>query len=233
MIKCSRENGGQPPPASRGGAGCYVFFPSDQTFEVQPPPEQDLADAQLVLAKKELRTPATVQDIRSQAVDPMPLFWKASGIDKAHNPRLAEMVRMALNDGENLTLKIKAEFERTRPHVVLPEIEPVVEVPWHSSYPSGHATQAVLAARILSCANPLAKHALNELAIQVGKNREVAGVHYPSDTKAGFLLGMQIFEELVKNPSFSCELDRPDGQKSSNQSQRNPLKRATHASHVR
>jgi acid phosphatase (class A) len=40
------------------------------------------------------------------------------------------------------------------------------------------------------------------LADRIGKNREIAGVHYASDTAAGKYLAAQCFELLAKCPTF-------------------------------
>ncbi|MBY0463862.1 MAG: phosphatase PAP2 family protein [Burkholderiales bacterium] len=206
VARCTAERGGKAPEFGQTGLGCYVYFPSNQHFEVPPPPKTNEGEAAALVEMKSRRTPAVLAAINDQAVDPMPSFWKASGIDPLKHPKFADTVRMALNDAANLTLKIKHSFNRARPHTVNPAVAPVIEVPWHSAYPSGHATNAALVAHILACANPSTKSAVGQLAEQVGRNREIAGVHYPSDTDAGFRLGKAIFDELKKNPKFSCTL---------------------------
>lgn len=95
----------------------------------------------------------------------------------------------ALSDVELVVLGLKRRFGRLRPTAVMPEIEPVVPVPWHFSYPSGHATQSAFAAEILARIAPKSAVRLRQLAVQVGVNREVAGLHYPSDTTTGVALG--------------------------------------------
>lgn len=202
IERCRANRGGRRPAFEITGFNCYVFFPTTQRFELPAPPPDDVAEAQLLVPMAAMRSPDVMASILAQAQDPMPAFWATAGIDPVRVPALEETVRAVLNDGANLTLKVKAEFSRTRPHIANSQVKPAIEVPWHSSYPSGHATQAMLAALVLGCLNPSAQTALDALAVSVGRNREIAGVHYPSDTEAGFLLGRMIFDELRKNPSF-------------------------------
>ena len=47
-------------------------------------------------------------------------------------------------------MHFKKRFMRARPNQIEPRIEPLIEVPRHPSYPSGHATQNFLVAHLLS-----------------------------------------------------------------------------------
>lgn len=208
IDRCVKEQNGRPVMFTRSGANCYIYFPSDQSFSIPDPPADNKAEAMKLVEMKSKRNAKTIAEINSQSLDFRPEFWKVAGIDPGKNPEFEEMIRLVTNDSINLTLKVKSRFERTRPHVVNPDVTPVIVVPWHSAYPSGHATQAALFAHIFACANPSAKEDLERLAISVGRNREIAGVHYPSDTDAGFQLGRMMFEALAKNPKFSCKLSK-------------------------
>lgn len=88
---------------------------------------------------------------------------------------------------------------RPRPAQVHPALLPPVEPPGHPSFPSGHATQALLMARCIEAALPRAlqdawRPLLHTLAGRVARNREIAGLHYESDTHAGLELASQIFD---------------------------------------
>jgi hypothetical protein len=70
---------------------------------------------------------------------------------------------------------------------------PPVPVPGHASYPSGHSTQAHLIAHCAGLVLPTAVQTvlqtnLGALADRIGRNREIAGLHYPTDTAAGVTL---------------------------------------------
>ena len=79
---------------------------------------------------------------------------------------------------------------------------PPIDVPGHASYPSGHATESYLLAEMLKEVMPVAASKENDtgkpdstplrrLAERVARNREVLGLHYPSDSAAGKYLGDQ------------------------------------------
>jgi membrane-associated phospholipid phosphatase len=86
---------------------------------------------------------------------------------------------------------------RQRPSQLAPALMPPVEVPGHPSYPSGHATQAHLMAEcailVLPAAMlPLFADNLRALARRIARNREIAGLHYASDSAAGAALAGNI-----------------------------------------
>lgn len=162
-------------------------------IQINPPPTDDLPDARKVLAMLPLRTPERVAEIQSQAQDPTPQFFQVAGLNPSSLPNFVKLVAEVQADFVVVTLAAKAYFNRARPHTVLPDIAPVLPVPWHSSYPNGHAAQSQLTARLLGCANPSRLPALLKFAERVGRNREIAGLHYPSDTVAGLQLADSVW----------------------------------------
>jgi len=111
----------------------------------------------------------------------------------------------------------KQYFRRQRPNFVFPELSPMINVPSHPSFPSGHATQGYLVALMLSEVLPNRtthfSQALLDLGKQVGENREWAGVHYRSDTLAGQTLAKHIWDhvkdgidEKKMSLPYTCEL---------------------------
>ena len=84
---------------------------------------------------------------------------------------------------------------------------PPLECPGHGSYPSGHATQAHLfalcAIKILPDAQKQSLGVvLKALAARIARNREIAGLHYQSDSMAGEWLAGEIFKILNNQPSI-------------------------------
>jgi hypothetical protein len=110
-------------------------------------------------------------------------------ITPGSHPKTLRLLHVASLIGAYASLHCKGVYRRPRPSQLRPGLMPPVPVPGHPAYPSGHATQATLAALCLRAALPpkyngLARAALR-LAARIARNREIAGVHYPSDSAAG------------------------------------------------
>ena len=75
-------------------------------------------------------------------------------------------------------------INRARPEQVDDTIEPInTDTAKTPAYPAGHAYQAYLLAKVLSCRYPNKAKLFNELAIRCDLCRVQAGLHYPSDGK--------------------------------------------------
>jgi hypothetical protein len=118
------------------------------------------------------------------------------------HPRTFGLMQIALRVGEFQVMHYKYKFNRMRPSHLCPWLMPPIEVPGHASYPSGHATQSHLVALILGevMPEPLAGRSkpLWLLAKRIARNREVLGLHYPSDSIAGTMLAQASFRLLRK-----------------------------------
>jgi len=84
---------------------------------------------------------------------------------------------------------VKLLFRRPRPGV--PVLPPLTGTMSNRSYPSAHATTSAAAARVLS---PLLGVQLHPLAVLMAMSRLYLGVHWASDTIAGFALGAAVGE---------------------------------------
>jgi hypothetical protein len=105
---------------------------------------------------------------------------------------------------------------RQRPSQVCPPLLPPVPVPGHPSYPSGHATEAHLIALVLndvfSTSDPKTISAITSdlaaLATRIARNREIAGLHYPSDSTAGKTLAEGILPLLQSIDCYADNIDK-------------------------
>ena len=96
---------------------------------------------------------------------------------------------------------LKIENDRVRPSFLNPELKPIIMNPNHASYPSGHSTIAYFLGYIFSYILPEKKQLLMKDANRIAVNREIAGVHYPSDTLGGKRIAQQYFSHILKNHS--------------------------------
>lgn len=126
--------------------------------------------------------------------------------DENKFPATAELFRYSFSDLNILIMSEKKIFDRVRPNILEPDIEPVIKVPGHPAYPSGHSTQAHFLAFVLGELMPDRRDALIARAGEIAKNREIAGLHYPSDSRAGATLARQFVDLLLKNAEFQALL---------------------------
>ena len=96
----------------------------------------------------------------------------------------------------------KAAYNRPRPYVHNPALQPAVDRPATTSYPSGHAYSASCIAAVLAAVFP--EHAADweKQAALVRWSRLVGGAHYPSDVIAGKVLGEAVARVLLKSPKL-------------------------------
>jgi len=167
------------------------------SLEINKPLKNDLDEANEVLNFKYLRTEETISEIKYQDLKLIDFFLGMIDVSEAEKLELYKRLSYVLSDVADVVMHFKKIFNRPRPSEVLPEINPVLDVPLHRSYPSGHAAQAMVTAMVLSEWLRIPLRSLEIIAVRVGKNREIAGLHYPSDTAAGFDLGRQIYKFLI------------------------------------
>ena len=122
-------------------------------------------------------------------------------------PKTRSLLQHVEADASLAVFQAKRRFNRARPHQLETRLKPSIPVPAHPAYPSGHVLQGYLVARVLVSIFPDHREALTALGEHIGHEREIAGLHYPSDSAASRALGEALFARLEKNPKFIHELD--------------------------
>ncbi len=128
------------------------------------------------------------------------------------NAQLRENFEIIARNIQSIDLPIyvaKKYYDRVRPSILAQELfeqdiidstlTTTIDIPGHPAYPSGHATQAMFIAELLSYYDPIHRECYQRMADEIGRNREVAGVHYRSDTLAGYQLGKFLAKEMIQN----------------------------------
>jgi hypothetical protein len=127
------------------------------------------------------------------------------------NLDLKDLRKFIDSEIEGPILKLKWKFNRARPWTCCgPELAPIFVRPhWlypgHPSYPSGTATSAWVVAYLVGHLVPKYQAALERAAAQVALNREIAGVHYPSDSEAGKRLARQLVDIMLTQTDEAYE----------------------------
>jgi acid phosphatase (class A) len=109
-------------------------------------------------------------------------------------------------DASLAVFSAKRRFNRPRPNQLDSRIQPAIPVPAHAAYPSGHALQGYLVSRVMAAIFPDHRDELMARGIEIGREREIAGLHYPSDSAASRRLGEALYARLEKNEKFVREL---------------------------
>lgn len=178
---------------------------------VLPPPPlnnsyETRRDIAAMLAFKSERTPLVLQEIQDE-IDFNKLFIDGVSVadyfDEEKQPDVAPLLNYAWRDFSAAIMEQKHMYNRVRPAVIKADIEPVIDVPHHPAYPSGHASQSYFIAEILSELHPEKTEIYFTRAQEIAHHREVAGVHYPGDGKAGKELAHQFFELLKQDTVFA------------------------------
>lgn len=92
-----------------------------------------------------------------------------------------------------IEFRVKHHFSLARPVDLDPTISPIIQTPAHSTFPSGHATEAFCLAEVLArLFGPEVGRLSRLIAVRIAENRCYAGVHFPVDNEAGMYLGQRL-----------------------------------------
>lgn len=197
-----------------------LFFPAkwQRSFAIPEPPANSSArtNAELdYLMKLVPERPAKLARIEKEVEVTNFQFGEYRYGQLKTDPKFTETGRLleaAYADMAIAVFYFKERFNRVRPSILGEgqgrKLGTAIEVPSHPAYPSGHATAVHMLAYLLQELDPPNSERYRLDASQIASNREVAGVHYPSDSEAGRLLGRQIADALLSNPAFLRQFEK-------------------------
>ncbi|MCL4677850.1 MAG: phosphatase PAP2 family protein [Alphaproteobacteria bacterium] len=184
------------------------------TLELAPPPPNSSADTKSELDtvrryEQYLRSPEQLAHIETEnsmhrMYEP---FEKAGLFISAGNKPAVDIIDVAHIDLSYFIVKYKKAFNRVRPNTLAPDLNLIFDNPKHASYPSGHATQGYMTALILAALDPAHADQYKAFGFDMGLRREIAGVHYPSDSDIGRKLAQQVLEKLMEVPAFKEQFE--------------------------
>lgn len=138
-------------------------------------------------------------EILTQVVPPTAYFASVLGLSEERTRFTMELMAYAQRFAMLVLMRLKHAFACPRPFEYSPRVQPLLDTPPFSAFPSGHATESYMFAGVM---RRLAKQAagsfldvqLTALAARISINREVAGLHFPVDSMAGRMLGETLAE---------------------------------------
>jgi membrane-associated phospholipid phosphatase len=166
--------------------------------------------------------PGVMSEAMAQFTNPWAYFRGILMCNSASAPATHALVETASHIGQFQAMHYKFAFNRPRPSQYSPALLPPIDVPGHASFPSGHATESLLIALCLeevmppAASTPPAVYApapppppypgispLQQMAARIARNREVLGLHFASDSRAGRLLAEESFNILMHCKSIN------------------------------
>jgi hypothetical protein len=202
-------------PTLLGATQLWVPTPAETQATMPGTPDDDRELRQLVRLAEDERADA-LGEIIDQAQGFIGYFMAAMSISPRSHPRTCGLLFAGSLIGAYVSLHFKGLHQRRRPSQRAPALLPPIEVPGHASYPSGHATQAHLMASCVKAALPTTPdniraelgEVLDTLAARIARNREIAGLHFHSDTVAGWDLADRAFS-ILNSASMPLSIPTP------------------------
>ena len=179
--------------------GIFKDFPVDQWIDYNPPSNSS------IITKQELKILQSYEVYRNDAKEFMELvdtklFKPFKDYYKKHDLPLKDLEECKLlrDQFAPIVLQLKIHYNRPRPQKLSKvltffrqanfNVYPLktAETP---SYPSGHATEGRFISLFLADKVPFEhKGNIKRIGDDIGNSRQIAGVHYPSDTEFGHQL---------------------------------------------
>lgn len=164
--------------------------------------DEGKADLAILLWHQRTRTPVDIQRAASEVKLTMEAYATASGraLNAAQFPKTAALIDKVGKDTKAVTDSLKKHFLRPRPYLTDGRVQPAIERETSPSYPSGHATRGLIFGIILGELAPERRETLLTAGRQVGVDRVIGGVHYPSDIEAGQRLALRLATAWLADP---------------------------------
>jgi membrane-associated phospholipid phosphatase len=151
------------------------------------------------------QSPIAMQQMRYWTAGPPTYRWmdrminliETRGFSNPKNARNLGLLTVAMYDATIAAWQAKYTYNRRRPSLADPTIQPGIEVPQSPSYPSEHAVTAGAAAEILAYLYPAEAESFRWLGEEAARAALTAGINYPSDVRAGLELGRAVGARVV------------------------------------
>ncbi len=219
LILCipALAQGPRPGPAPSAGGGLFVD-PGQLHLDyvlLPPPPsdknsEAEKADLAELHRIEQARTPAQVAAAQTDERE-LDIFVYSTVLGEKFSagslPLTAALSEGVHREASAAIGPLKDYFRRPRPYQVDSTLHPVCgTVTQPNSYPSGHAIIGYLEAFTLAEMVPEKRKGILERADDYAHNREVCGVHYPTDVTSGKEAAYAVFGEMMTSAEFQKEL---------------------------
>ena len=201
-----------------------LFTKSAEYIKITPPPiNSSLGSARDMITVNsaiKLCGEGMKKSIKKHDKDPafaIKMYMSLFGLD--HD---VDYINKVMSDATILIREQKNLFNRPRPSQLAPYFGMDLEVlnsrtSTSPSYPGGHSTQSRLIAEIYADKYPEHRQNLIKAADECGGGRIMAGLHYPSDHRAGVYFAKRLFRsmknQVIKKYDQTFDLTTNKGEK--------------------
>jgi acid phosphatase (class A) len=171
---------------------------------------QHQAEIDRLLSLQDQRTSADVK--RAQREESANVFVFADVLGPwftAENlPYTAALLKEAGHTNKSIAGEAKRVWMRKRPQVTEPRLKPCLPLEKSPSYPSGHSMLGGMWSQLLAEMFPEDAEIILARGRQFATDRELAGMHWPSDVEAGLKLGTEVAHRMLADPAFKENLQK-------------------------
>ncbi len=194
-------------------ADLYYLKPDSIDLKLVPAPPvaesaADKEDLSVVLELQKKRTEAECKRATIESEGFATSFFGAAygPLTDEEAKRLVEFQERLFNEVNFYSRKLKESYARQRPSERDSKIVPCIPVHRSNSYPSGHAAIAYVAAKTFSMVYPDKSNEFMKRAGEIAYGRVLGGVHHPTDTASGKLVGEEVYKALMKSEKFQNDV---------------------------
>lgn len=144
--------------------------------------------------------------------------WAAQHFDCVLGTRLASKPRPALErimgrllvDADNLSRRMSAIMQRSRPVAAIPDLEPCqrisAETRTSNSWPATGAAAGAAWGELFAALAPDQADALRHMGGEIGLSRAICRMNWPTDVQAGTMAGLAVHDAASRTPEFATDL---------------------------
>lgn len=144
-----------------------------------------------------------IPEINTQIVDLLSFFGMVGQLDAGEHKYTLEVLGVVQDVTYSVTMQVKHHCWAPRPIAFSRRVHPMIQTPDHSTFPSGHASEAFAIATVLEhlmnrqCDGDKGPSMALRVAQRIAANRTIAGVHFPADSFAGAQLGIAMGHAMI------------------------------------
>ena len=181
------------------GLGSLVGFPLDKYKNMPPPENESDTTEEEIEYLEDIPVDKNLVDSADEIRQHFKNFLSPKGLEY---PK--EEMKEVMQGVKAIILILKYYYNRPRPWQIadakgLELNSETLQSSSSPSYPSGHATQGRFIARYLSDLYPEYRDEITQIGEEIAYSRNMAKVHYPSDSAFGKLLGDEMYDFITTN----------------------------------